>query len=64
MYSSEYTSGFSRPAASHLTAHLLRLVTKAMSDRLLARCDTIGERTRLVYLRAGDHVAKEWLDKI
>src|SRR5437867_2132693 len=32
--SREYTSGFSGPAASHL-AHLLRLVTKAMSDRLL-----------------------------
>jgi hypothetical protein len=34
MYSSEYTSGFSWPAASHWP-HLLRLVTKAMSDRLL-----------------------------
>ena len=34
MYSSEYTSGFSGPAASHL-APLIRLVTKTMSDRLL-----------------------------
>jgi hypothetical protein len=34
MYSSEYTSGFSGPAASHL-APLTRLVTKTMSDRLL-----------------------------
>ena len=34
MYSSEYTSGFSslRPC---IWPHLLRLVTKAMSDRLL-----------------------------
>jgi hypothetical protein len=42
-YSSEYASGFSGLAASHL-AHLLRLVTKAMSDRLLARI--IHERRR------------------
>jgi hypothetical protein len=34
MYSSEYTSGFSRPAASH-PAPLIRLVTKTMSNRLL-----------------------------
>ena len=34
MYSSEYSSGFSGPAVSHLP-HLLRLVAKAMSNRLL-----------------------------
>jgi len=35
-----------------------------MSDRLLARFATIGERAKLVYLTPGEHVAKEWLDKI
>jgi hypothetical protein len=35
-----------------------------MSDRLLARYATIGERAKLVYLTPGEHVAKEWLDKI
>lgn len=34
MYSSEYTSGFPGPAVSHLAAPL-RLVTKAIPDRLL-----------------------------
>jgi hypothetical protein len=40
MYSSEYTSGFSAPAALHL-APLIRLVTKTMSDRLLQISKTI-----------------------
>ena len=49
MYFSEYISGFSdlRPL---IWPHILCLVTKAMSDRLLARYDTIGERARDVYL--------------
>jgi len=40
MYSGEYASGFSGPAAWHLAAPL-RLVTKAMPDRLLSRPWTI-----------------------
>jgi hypothetical protein len=64
MYSSEYISGFSRPAGLASDRNPLRLVTKAMSDRLLARCDTIGERERVVYLTVSEHAAKEWLDNI
>jgi len=44
--------------------NLLRLVTKAMSDRLLAPCNTIGEQARVVYLRTGKCGLKERLDKI
>jgi hypothetical protein len=63
MYFSEYISGFS-DLQPRIWPHLLCLVTKAMSDGLLARFDTIGERAKLVYLTPGEHAAKEWLDKI
>jgi hypothetical protein len=44
MYSSEYTSGFSGPVASHL-APLIRLVTKTMSDRLLPIFEAITKNS-------------------
>lgn len=43
--------------------NLLRLVTKTMSDVLLAPCDTIGERARLVYLTAASMRAKNGLTR-
>jgi hypothetical protein len=64
MYSSEYISGFSRPAASHLTANSFASLRKQCQIGLLARCDTIGERERVVYLTVSEHAAKEWLDNI
>jgi len=43
--------------------HLRCLVTKVISDRLLARFDTIGERARVVYITSESLRPKNGLTK-